>query len=109
MGCSADPHYIHMSNLVGIEMNLEEVSESVMYSSLSVLKSNLRMNKLGMKHSAQKGKAIRPMVAEFLGLEKNAPYDDFINEVQKRMDAILAKRFPVKDSEAALAGRERSA
>ncbi len=53
-------------------MNLEEVSESVMYSSLAVLKSNLRMNKLGMKHSAQKGKAIRPMVAEFLGLKKNA-------------------------------------
>lgn len=77
-------------------MNLEEVSEDVMYSSLSVLKSNLRMNKLGMKHSAQKGKAIRPMVAEFLGLKKNAPYDDFINEVQKRMDAILAKRSQSK-------------
>ena len=88
-------------------MNLESVSEDVMYSSLAVLKSNLRMNKLGMKHSAQKGKAIRPMVAEFLGLKKNAPYDDFINEVQKRMDAILAKRSPpppVKESEAALAG-----
>lgn len=90
-------------------MSLESVLEDVMYSSLAVLKHNLRMNKLGMKHSAQKGKAIRPMVAEFLGLKKNAPYDDFVNEVQKRMDAMLAKRFPVKDSEAALAGRERSA
>lgn len=98
-----------MSNLVGIEMNLESVSEDVMYSSLAVLKSNLRMNKLGMKHSAQKGKAIRPMVAEFLGLKKNAPYDDFINEVQKRMDNIFAKRYPGQRFGSCPAGRERSA
>ena len=66
------------------------MSTDVSYAQLAILKSNLKMNKIGMKHSAQKGRAIRPMCAEQLGLKPTDSYDTFIAEVQKRMDRILS-------------------
>lgn len=63
--------------------------EGMAYAELAIMKSVLKMNKVGLKHSAQRGKAIRPMYAAGLGLKASDPYDRFIEEVQKRMDKIL--------------------
>lgn len=69
---------------------MSQSQQELDYYQLAFLKSNLRMEKVGMKHSAQRGKALRPQLAEHFGLKPNDPHDKYIAEVQRRMDAILA-------------------
>lgn len=70
------------------------MNKQVEYNTLATMKSVLRMNEMGLKHSAQRGKAIRPMYAEFLGLKKTDSYAVYIAEVQRRMDKILESILP---------------
>lgn len=61
------------------------------HAGLAILKAQLKLEKVGLTHSAMRGKKLRPMWAEFLGLKPRDSYDDFIAEVQRRMDEIVAK------------------
>lgn len=71
---------------------MSQSQQELDYYQLAILKSNLRMEKVGMKHSAQSGKALRPQLAEQFGLKPRDSYDMYIAEVQRRMDAILAAK-----------------
>lgn len=64
--------------------------EGIEYVGLAALKQGLKMEKIGLKHSAMRGKALRPMWAPKLGLKPRDSYEVFIAEVQRRMDNILA-------------------
>lgn len=69
--------------------------EGLEYAGLATLKSQFRMEKVGLTHSAMRGKKLRPMWAKHLGLKPRDTYEDFIAEIQRRMDAILASVAPV--------------
>lgn len=64
----------------------------VQYAQWAFLKANLRMEKVGLKHSAAKGKALRPMYAKMLGLKPRDHYDKYIDAVQAKMDALIELR-----------------
>jgi hypothetical protein len=49
------------------------------------------MEKVGLSHSAMRGKKLRPMWAKYLGLKVRDDYDQFIAAIQARMDAILPR------------------
>lgn len=63
--------------------------EGIEYAGYATLKMQLKMEKVGMTHSAMRGKKLRPMWAEKLGLKPRDDYDKFIAECQRRMDAIM--------------------
>ncbi len=52
---------------------------------LMSLKSQLKMEQAGMKSS---GGALRPRLAAEFGLNRRAPYADYIKAVQVRMDNL---------------------
>jgi len=62
------------------------------YAGYATLKGQLKLEKLGMSHSAMRGKKLRPMWAAKLGLKPRDDYEKFIAECQRRMDEIIAKR-----------------
>lgn len=66
-----------------------DTPDGMQYAELAILKSTFKMNKVGLKHSAQRGKAIRPMYAKMFGLKPSDSYDMYIAEIQKRMDVLL--------------------
>lgn len=53
---------------------------------LASLKSQLKLEQVGMKSS---GGALRPRLAGEFGLNKRAPYADYIKAVQVRMDNLM--------------------
>lgn len=55
---------------------------------LAQFRGVLKMEKAGLK--GRQG-PIRPQIAVELGLKPRAPYDDYIAEVQKRIDALHAE------------------
>lgn len=59
----------------------------VSFFRLCQLRGALKMEKIGLKG---RGGALRPQIAAELGLKPRASYDDFIAEVQKRIDACHA-------------------
>ena len=63
--------------------------EGMQYAGYATLKSQLKMEKIGMTHSAMRGKKLRPMWAAKLGLKPRDSYDMFIAECQRRMDELL--------------------
>jgi len=65
--------------------------EGLDYAGLAILKSQFRMEKVGLSHSAMRGKKLRPMWAKYLGLKVRDDYDQFIAAIQARMDAILPR------------------
>lgn len=66
--------------------------EGIEYAGYATLKMQFRMEKQGMTHSAMRGKKLRPMWAEKLGLKPRDDYDKYIAECQRRMDEILANK-----------------
>lgn len=56
---------------------------SIRFYRLCSLRGMLRMESKGMK---SRGGALRPQIAEELGLKPRDSYDKFIKEVQKRID-----------------------
>lgn len=62
------------------------------YMGYATLKSQFRMEKIGLKHSAMKGKALRPMWAKHFGLKVRDDHDVYIAACQKRMDELLSKK-----------------
>ncbi|MNB75757.1 hypothetical protein D3C75_224130 [compost metagenome] len=73
-------------------MTVINTPEGIEYAGYATLKMQLKMEKVGMTHSAMRGKKLRPMWAAKLGLKPRDSYDMFIAEVQKRMDAIMAAK-----------------
>ncbi|MNI52072.1 hypothetical protein D3C73_1068290 [compost metagenome] len=65
--------------------------DGMQYAGYATLKSQLKMEKIGMSHSAMRGKKLRPMWAAKLGLKPRDSYEMFIAECQKRMDELLEK------------------
>ena len=63
--------------------------DGITYFQLATLKSQLRMEKVGLTHSAMKGRKLRPLLAKGFGLKPRADYELYIAEVQSRMDAML--------------------
>lgn len=61
----------------------------VNYYCLCTWKSALKLEKVGLKSS---GGAIRPRIAERLGLKPRADRDVFIARIQELMNQILAQR-----------------
>lgn len=66
-----------------------DTQEGIDYFSLSQLKAALKLEKVGLKHSAMRGKALRPQIAKHFGLKPRDSYDLYIAAVQAKMDAIL--------------------
>lgn len=64
----------------------------VEYGQWAFLKANLKMERVGLKHSAAKGKALRPMYAKMLGLKARDDYQLYIDAVQAKMDALIELR-----------------
>lgn len=73
-------------------MTVINTPEGIEYAGYATLKQQLKMEKIGLSHSAMRGKKLRPMWAAKLGLKQRDSYEVFIAEVQKRMDAILAAK-----------------
>lgn len=63
--------------------------DEITYYQLATLKGALRMEKVGLSHSAMRGKKLRPMWAAKLGLKPRDSYDTFIEAVQARMNTLL--------------------
>jgi hypothetical protein len=63
--------------------------EGITFFMLAQLKAALKLERAGLTHSSMKGKKLRPMYAEFLGLKPRDDYDKFITAVQIKMDAML--------------------
>ena len=57
------------------------------YYRLANLKGMLKLEKVGLKFS--KGRALRPQLAKEFGLSPRAPHDDYIAEIQRRMEAMI--------------------
>ena len=66
--------------------------DGIEYAGYATLKMQLKMEKLGMSHSAMRGKKLRPMWAAKLGLKPRDDYDVHIAECQRRMEEILAAK-----------------
>lgn len=66
--------------------------DGIEYAGYATLKMQLKMEKLGMTHSAMRGKKLRPMWAAKLGLKPRDNYDMYIAECQRRMDEFLAAK-----------------
>lgn len=69
-----------------------DTPEAMQYAGYATLKQQLKLEKLGMSHSAMRGKKLRPMWAAKLGLKPRDDYEKFIAECQRRMDEILAAK-----------------
>lgn len=69
-----------------------DTPEGIQYAGYATLKSQLKMEKIGLTHSAMRGKKLRPMWAETLGLKPRDSHDAFIAECQRRMDEIIANK-----------------
>lgn len=63
--------------------------EGLEYAGYATLKGQLKLEKVGLVHSAMRGKKLRPMWAKKLGLKARDDYDMYIAECQRRMDEIL--------------------
>lgn len=59
------------------------------YFQLASLKGALKLESKGMTHSGMRGKKLRPMWAETLGLKPRDSYEKFIEVVQGKMDEML--------------------
>lgn len=70
-------------------MTMASKPDEISYHQLAVLKGALRMEKVGLTHSAMRGKKLRPMWAAKLGLKPRDSYDTFIQAVQARMNTLL--------------------
>lgn len=64
-------------------------TEEVNYFCLASWKGALKLEKVGMKSS---GGAIRPRIAERLGLKPRDKHDVFIARIQELMNQIIAER-----------------
>jgi hypothetical protein len=64
-------------------------TEEVNYYCLATWKSALKLEKVGLKSS---GGAIRPRIAERLGLKPRQDRDVFIARIQELMNQILAEK-----------------
>lgn len=73
-------------------MTVINTPEGIEHAGYAILKQQLKMEKIGLSHSAMRGKKLRPMWAAKLGLKPRDSYEMFIAEVQKRMDAIVAAK-----------------
>lgn len=65
--------------------------EGISYFMLAQLKSAFKLERAGLSHSSMKGKKLRPMYAEFLGLKPRDDYELYIHAVQTKMNAMLAE------------------
>jgi hypothetical protein len=63
--------------------------EGMQYAGYATLKGQLKLEKLGMSHSAMRGKKLRPMWAAKLGLKPRDSYEKFIAECERRMEELL--------------------
>lgn len=73
----------------------------VEYANWAFLKGQLKMERVGLKHSAMKGKALRPKYAKLLGLKPRDDYELYIQAVQAKMDALIeAKLKEERDAQA---------
>lgn len=59
------------------------------YFRLSSLKAQLKLEAVGLK---SRGGPIRPRIAKEFGLSARASHAEFIEAIQKKMDAILAEK-----------------
>lgn len=66
--------------------------DAIEHAGYAVLKQQFKMEKIGLSHSAMRGKKLRPMWAAKLGLKPRDDYDKFIDECQRRMDELVAKK-----------------
>lgn len=65
------------------------MSLEIEFFRLLQIRGMLKLEKVGMTHSS--GLRIRPRVCRELGLKARDSYDKFIEEVQKRIDAMYDK------------------
>jgi hypothetical protein len=64
--------------------------KDIPYFMLAQLKAAFKLERAGLTHSSMKGKKLRPMYAEFLGLKPRDDYELYIHAVQVKMNAMLA-------------------
>lgn len=66
-----------------------DATEQVNYAALATWKANLKMEKIGMK---TRGGALRPRMAERLGLKPRDSHDVYIARCEELMAQILAEK-----------------
>lgn len=67
-------------------MDTFKTTAEIEYFRLASIKCQLKLEQVGMKSS---GGALRPRLAGEFGLNKRAPYADYIAAVQARMDDLI--------------------
>lgn len=67
-----------------------DTPDGISYARLASCKGAVRLESKGMKMS--RGVNVTKMMRQELGLKARAPHEEVIAEIQKRMDALLAKR-----------------
>lgn len=67
-------------------MLIADTPRGIEYFRLASLKYQLRLEQAGMKSS---GGALRPRLASEFGLNKRAPYADYIRAIEVRMATLL--------------------
>lgn len=65
-----------------------DTPDAIEHFRLSSIKAQLKMEKMGLKSS---GGPLRPRLAAQLGLSPRAKHDKYIEVVQAKMDALVAK------------------
>lgn len=73
-------------------MTMINTPEGIEFAGYATLKQQFKMEKVGLSHSAMRGKKLRPMWAKKLGLKPRDDYDMYIAECQRRMDELEAKQ-----------------
>lgn len=66
--------------------------DGIEFAGYATLKGQLKLEKVGLSHSAMRGKKLRPMWAAKLGLKPRDSYEMFIAECERRMDELKAKQ-----------------
>lgn len=62
--------------------------DGITFYRLAAQKGAIRLEKIGLRHSRG---SVRKVAALEYGLKPNAKHDEVIAEIQKRMDALMAK------------------